>query len=81
MLQVQDFILGNLNNCAGFLIVLHVHAVTVLLEYLTDCSIRISRFLYGFFFGEGGTVPPSGSTTDYGMYLYHILLLFTYHIE
>ena len=46
-----------LNNYGGFSIVFCV--VTVLFEYLTDCSIRVSRsclnfFSCFFFFGGGG---------------------------
>ena len=40
VLQMQDFIFRNLNNCGRLLLVLHVHEVAVLLEYLTDCSIN-----------------------------------------
>ena len=36
---------------------LALHAVTVLLEYLTDCSIRVSRIFF-FWGGGGGHVSP-----------------------
>ena len=35
-----------LSNCGGFLIALHV--VTALLEYLSDCSIGVSRYCLKF---------------------------------
>ena len=46
-------------------------APAVLLEYLTDCSIRVSQS-YIIFFGWGGHVPlpptPSRSATGLGVY-------------
>ena len=47
VLQMLVFIVS---NCGGFSIVLYV--VTVLLKYLTDCSIRVSRSFIIFFWGE-----------------------------
>ena len=44
VLQMLVSILSN--NCSRFLIVLYT--VTVLLEYLTDCSIKVSQFWTNF---------------------------------
>ena len=41
-----------------------LNAVTVLLEYLIDCSMRSSRVLCLYCLGGRGDVPPCGSTTD-----------------
>ena len=68
VLQMKVFILSG-----GFLIIIGLHMVTVFLEYLIDCSIRVSQScVYNFFWGGGGGgggggeeehAPPSESTT------------------
>ena len=62
VLQMLVFIPSNYGGLIVFCV------VTVLLEYLTDCSIRVSRSCFIVVFFWGGGVPHLGSATGlYGL--------------